>query len=502
MNNSPKDMLLQKMIGVLAGSFVVLLICLAALKQLELDAREVKDDKGGGQKLIKEGKIQSEISSEEVRIREIQFPEETTADEIRVLIKNRNYESIHHEKISLCGSRDLHVKYLENGKWREIIHPANETIEIDQDSSYLQGDERRVWIIPDTQSGKTEVKGLERGTGTDEYPGQFVILSDEEGLILINCVPLEEYLCHVVPSEMPASYPMEALKAQAVCARTYACGYLQHAAYPQYGAHLDDSVQFQVYNNIPLQESTTRAVRETSGVVLWTVEGEVAETYYYSTSCGQGTDETAWARSAEKTYLKGKRISRDKNAQPYMEADFLKTEDPNDYECEQEWYRWNYHVNGFDERALLERLQDYLSDMEGSTGDVFFHKIHNFEITERGTGGVALELKVETDGGTFYVKGENGIRRVLCDGVTKAVGKNGRTMDCTTLLPSAFFVLEVGIRDGILVEYTLTGGGYGHGIGMSQNAARQMALEGEKAEEILAFFYEGCICEEILNSEK
>ena len=55
MNNSPKDMLLQKMIGVLAGSFVVLLICLAALKQLELDARRVKDDKGEGQKLIKEG---------------------------------------------------------------------------------------------------------------------------------------------------------------------------------------------------------------------------------------------------------------------------------------------------------------------------------------------------------------------------------------------------------------------------------------------------------------
>lgn len=110
-----------------------------------------------------------------------------------------------------------------------------------------------------------------------------------EGIVLINELPLEEYLYAVVPSEMPASYPQEALKAQAVCARTYGYRYILHAGLPQLGAHVDDTTAYQVYHNIPENAASTTAVRETDGILLF-YQGQPAQNYYYSTSCGVGTD--------------------------------------------------------------------------------------------------------------------------------------------------------------------------------------------------------------------
>ena len=78
---------------------------------------------------------------------------------------------------------------------------------------------------------------------------------------------------------------MEALKAQAVCARTYAFRYILHAGLAQYGAHLDDTTSYQVYHNIAEQAATTTAVKETDGMMLY-YQDELADNYYYSTSCG------------------------------------------------------------------------------------------------------------------------------------------------------------------------------------------------------------------------
>lgn len=65
-------------------------------------------------------------------------------------------------------------------------------------------------------------------------------------------------------------------------------------------------------------------------------------------------------------------------------------------------------------------------------------------------------------------------------------------MDCPNLLPSAFFTIEACVEDKIVTEYKLTGGGYGHGAGMSQNAAKGMAKAGYTAMDIVRFFYDGC----------
>ena len=101
-----------------------------------------------------------------------------------------------------------------------------------------------------------------------------------DGLVLVNDLYLEDYLTKVVPSEMPSSYEKEALKAQAVCARTYAYRQIQGNAYSQFGAHVDDSTNYQVYNNKETDEKTTAAVKDTYGKMLF-YEDKAVEAFYF-----------------------------------------------------------------------------------------------------------------------------------------------------------------------------------------------------------------------------
>lgn len=87
------------------------------------------------------------------------------------------------------------------------------------------------------------------------------------------------------PSEMPASYEMEALKVQAVCARSFAVNALNNPRFEDYGADVDDSTATQVYNNTSEDLRVNEAVDACAGQIL-TWEGVPVQTYFYSTSCG------------------------------------------------------------------------------------------------------------------------------------------------------------------------------------------------------------------------
>lgn len=104
--------------------------------------------------------------------------------------------------------------------------------------------------------------------GNPSYAGTLDLYATSEGVVMVNELPLENYLCKVVPSEMPASYQKEALKAQAICARSYAYRQIMDYAYPEYQAHVNDSTDYQVYNNSASQQAATEAVQETAGKVL------------------------------------------------------------------------------------------------------------------------------------------------------------------------------------------------------------------------------------------
>ena len=144
------------------------------------------------------------------------------------------------------------------------------------------------------------------------YPGEIFIVSEESGYLVINKVKLEEYLIYVTASEMPASFEMEALKAQAVCARTYAVRQMKDGRLKDYYADVDDTAAFQVYSYKNYHERVKQAVEETKGLIL-TYENEPIEAFYYSCSGGIGTTPLVWTNHEEN------------NEYPYLQANVYGT---------------------------------------------------------------------------------------------------------------------------------------------------------------------------------
>lgn len=451
---------------------------------------------------------------------------EEAMEYIRVLIKTEDYNGLFHDRPVLTCDTAYTVVYGPYDNQKTETHEAGEELTLDYDGSYFEAD--RVWVIPDVLTGKITLENCGRSQGTPSYRGRMEFLKTEDGIVAVNEVLLEEYLYSVVPSEMPSAYPAEALRAQAVCARTYAYISMLQAGYPQYGAHVDDSTSFQVYNNIVEQESTTAAVRETFGQLLLTPEGKPAGTYYYSTSCGVGSDATVWKTEAAAsiTYLKSKALNRAVMAGSLPDGGqeageigerlrdeaafdtFIRAVNPEDFEAEEGWYRWSYQVEKLDTDHMLEVLQrryaansnlilswkenEYVSEEIRELGS-----ITDLYIEKRGSGGVAEELVIVTDTGKIKVISEHNIRYVLNDGSAEVERQDGSRIASPNLLPSGFFVISTGKESGSVVNYSLTGGGFGHGAGMSQNGAKAMALDGYTAAEILSYFYEGCRIENI-----
>lgn len=302
----------------------------------------------------------------------------------------------------------------------------------------------------------------------------------KDEFVVINELPLEEYLYSVVPSEMPSGYPMEALKAQAICARTYAVIHMMNPAFPDYNAHVNDTTSFQVYHNIDEQISTNRAVDETAGQLLFTKEGDtLAEVYYYSTSCGQNCEAST-------------------NGEFY---EYITNAYTSDVESQESWYRWSCNVEWLDEQHILRRLQTRYqsnpSKILTMTGKDSYESLRICEmdvikdlfVAKRGDGGVAEELIIATEKNIYKVIGEYNIRYILNDPKTSVIKQDGTKVTMSALLPSAFISLESVKSKDVVIGYKIIGGGYGHGVGMSQNGAKGLANLGYTAEEILDYFF-------------
>ena len=422
---------------------------------------------------------------------------------IRVAIQQSDYRGLYHKEVILQSSEELILSYLENGERKEEPLPAGEKLILSQDADYLK--EGMVKVVNPTNSGKTDLLSVHRNQGVPSYRGNFEIHKTEEGLLLINELLLEEYLYAVVPSEMPSTYPAESLKAQAVCARTYSYGYLEHAGLPALGAHVDDSVNYQVYNNIMEKKSSTDAVRQTGGELLLQ-DGKPITAYYYSTSCGYGTDDRIWKEQGDSAapYLRSVHIARE-DSQKNLEQktnedtdnklndliqeetlrDYLTAVHEEDYEKEEPWYRWSYTVKDIDIDLLKKKLQ------ERGISFTDFKKVKDMEITRRAAGGSAGALVITTDQGEIPVEEEYEIRYVLNQG-GGVIRQDGSAYELSTILPSAYFVIDLQKGKKGITGFTLSGGGFGHGVGMSQNAAKAMAQSGKTYEEILAMFYRNC----------
>lgn len=436
-------------------------------------------------------------------------------ENIRVLIQAGNYNGTYHDRISLTCDTGYEVWYGEEHEKRK----AGEMLEVESDSAYF-AETGRVLVKPDALTGRIRLNSIQRSQGIPEYRGTLEIVKNSDGIFVINEVLLEEYLYAVVPSEMPSSYPTEALKAQAVCARTYAYRKMLRAGLSKYGAHVDDSTTYQVYNNILEHTETTRAVKETRGELLYVGEEE-ADTYYYSTSCGFGTDASIWkGGGSELSYLVPRHIAAEGGSESaeYKTADmteeaafsaYIKTVHEEDYESSQPWYRWEYEVKELDADVLLQRIQTRYQNNSKliltKEGGGFVSKevtelgnIQDIRVEKRGAGGIIEELLIEGSKNTVKVITEHNVRYVLCSpSYHKVVRQDGSEAAVSSLLPSSFFTIYCGKEKDGVVGYKLAGGGFGHGVGMSQNAAKEMAAAGMDCDGILSFFYEGAFVREI-----
>lgn len=495
----------------------------------------------------------------------------TGEETIRVLLQNSDYQGIFHKEVKLSCDTEWELHYGLDGELTEK-HAGGEELLLDENSAWFT-ECARIVLSPAEDGGRISLLSVNRSQGTPSYRGSMEIRKTGQGFVVINELPIEEYLYGVVPSEMPVSYPMEALKAQAICARTYVYAHLESPGYLEYSAHVDDSTGYQVYNNTAEKEEAIQAVQETKGEVV-RLNGELVDTYYYSTSCGFGADERVWNPGEEKkvSYLTAVSISetamqQDQNsaeipgteyftAQDMCRGDyfheFLQNPPETDFERQEPWYRWSITVESLDteslrkvlkerqeaepDRILVEKNGDKTEPVGSNAGNTGSNagntdsnagntgsnagntdsnaenagsnaeaagewedigRITDIRIGKRGDGGIAESLVIKGEKKTVTVLSQYNIRAVLCAGSVTAVRQDGSKVELKMLLPSAFFEIE-SVKEGEnMIGYKLYGGGYGHGAGMSQNAARHMAEKGYTTADILLFFYRDCKIENV-----
>ena len=219
---------------------------LAEQSQLQEQVLRENQGKGGNRSTGQSGKESKTMAENkagaetETAEKDERMASDANSD-IRVLLCSDNYASEYHDRITITAD----VPFRVSGQGTERHCQAGEQVEFTmQSNEFLQGD----LVFTMEEDGVFQLPYLKRAAECPSYEGSLHVEKREEGLILINTLPLETYLCYVVPSEMPSSYPIEALKAQAVCARCYAMLQMENSRCEEFGADLDDSVSYQVYN--------------------------------------------------------------------------------------------------------------------------------------------------------------------------------------------------------------------------------------------------------------
>ena len=287
-----------------------------------------------------------------------------------------------------------------------------------------------------------------------QYRGAVLLRSSAGGgVTAVNTLDLETYLLGVVPREIPVTQ-FEAVKAQAVAARTYAVG--QMGRRESLGFDFYASVQDQVYGGIGAENDiATRAVAETAGEIL-TYDGEPIDAFYHST-CGGRTAaiDEVW-NSAPVPYLRS--VSDEKPGGGAW--------------CDtSSRYRWTQAYNG-------QQLRTVLATNLAARGARGVSRVEDIEIAEESRSGRAAWTVVSVDGDDYRVRGDS-IRWIL------------RKPDNTLLNSSLLLEIDAHRSGGAIDSLAVHGGGWGHGIGMCQVGAMGRAAAGHSYRDILAAYYQG-----------
>jgi stage II sporulation protein D len=257
------------------------------------------------------------------------------------------------------------------------------------------------------------------------YRGRVLVIPGGNGLTAINYVDLEHYLYSVVGSEMPTSWPIEALKAQSVAARSYVLYHRQRSRNPNFD--VGSTTAWQVYGGLEQEAASTQtAVEGTRGQVL-TYNGQVIEAVFHSASGGHTENvEDIWSQPI-----------------PYLRA-------VQDFDAGSPVYQWgvNFSLREFGQR--IPGIGNLVAAVPVRT-------------TPRGR---IVEMRLEGDAGSRVVSG-NDLRRAL------------------NLRSTLFSVAIAG------TQVQISGRGFGHGVGLSQWGAHNLAQQGYTYQQILGHYYQG-----------
>ena len=292
------------------------------------------------------------------------------------------------------------------------------------------------------------------------YEGEFILRVVDDRLVLNHLLPLEEYIAGVVPNEIGNYSPDEALKAQAVAARSHAVSLLLYNRHKKDGYDLCSSTHCQVYKGKYLRnEAIEDAVQATASQIM-IVEDRVADATYHS-SCGGKTD-------SSRAIWNGAYIPHLSGSVCIPEADSF------DLSNETGASRWidspvdTSNMSSWERGTLSWERSISSSELARNLG---IKNIRSIRIIKRGESGRILSLMIND---THRLDGEYRIRQAF------------------GMLPSSFFYFRGHQSKTIIYpgqSITLKGRGSGHGVGMCQVGALRQARSGETYTDILQVYY-------------
>ena len=325
-----------------------------------------------------------------------------------------------------------------------------------------------LWFAPEGGNSLLQVEPVDKvGGGGDRrsYAGQIYVTVDAKGkLAVVNAVPEDKLLEGLLPAEMGAYAPHEALKAQAIAARNELLAKVgtRHLTDPY---RLCSSVHCQVYAGAGREDPRTNlAVKETRGEVLVRSDGRLVDAVY-SSSCGGHTEdkEQVWGGAPDPA-LRGRLDAGESEAKAL--ARFEPVSDVAAFLGDLPAKPWCMAAKGGSAFRWTSRVP--AATVENSTG---VGALLSIDVLARGVSGRAVRVKVKGSKGEQEIDGELAIR--------KAFGN----------LKSALFTVALVKEGGAVREVVFTGGGHGHGVGMCQSGAMGQALAGRNYKQILEHYY-------------
>ncbi len=305
-----------------------------------------------------------------------------------------------------------------------------------------------------------------------EYKGDLELRLDQYGtLSAINIVNVEDYIASVLPKEMPPSAHPEALKAQAVIARTYLMNNLgRHEAD---GFNLCATTDCQVYGGVnDVTASTLDATKKTRGMVL-TYSGRLANAVFHSTCGGVNANYDDVFSGGGHPYLTsvddGSGVG-DVNLDSAEKVKAFLARKAGFCEASK-YFRWE---KSYGKDELLELFKQTIPEFSNKP-DLKINDFSGIKIIGYFNSGRVKGVSIDTDAGR-YVFEKDAVRWVFGG------------------LKSTLFVLEVGGTAQAPV-YTFKGAGWGHGLGLCQMGAMNMAKQGYGMNQILSHYYPGATVE-------